>query len=164
MVGMTPKPRRRKVLSGRLPAEVRELLHTARRALEPHGWKVHVERDGIFALVCTNPVSPTEISFGLSRDLNQARDERRLREFLSDEMEFGQLAKAGVPKRKQRLLRTVRGSGALWPAEVYEQVVNMLHEGRVIDLEEAEWLVAVGPNRFPDHIRRNTFDRNKPET
>jgi hypothetical protein len=156
---MKPKRRRRKISEARLPSEVQELLHTARRALEPHGWRVHVERYATFALVCANPVSPAEISFGVSHDLNQATDERRLREFLIDEAEFGRLAKAEVPKRKKRLLRTVRGSDALWSDEVYEQVVNMLHESRVIEIEEAEWLDTVGPCHFPDHVRRDLLNR-----
>jgi len=155
--------RRGRVRDSELEPYVSELLDHARKAVEPGGWTVHVERSHYVSLVFTSPLSPEIIGFSLTRQANPDRDRRRLSNFLKKDSEIARLAKVAPPSGKKRLLGGVRGSAATygWSDETYEQVVNMLAEVRAITTEEWEWLTAVGPAVFPEHVRDEMSQRRQ---
>jgi hypothetical protein len=124
-----------------------------RAAVEPFGWTV--TRDdtpaGGVAIRFENPLSPGIFSCGGGPFTNPEQFRRQVFEYIGREDEFGRMQIAPLPKRRRKLLGILRGAAGRnsWSRKTFEQVLDVLHEGRVISSEEARWLTAVGPSEEP---------------
>jgi hypothetical protein len=132
--------------------EFQQVEADVRAAVEPFGWTVTREDSphGV-AIRFENPLSPGIFGCGGGPFTNPEQFRQQVFEYIGREGEFGRMQLAPLPTRKRKLLGILRGAAGRnsWSRETFEQVLDVLHEGRVISFEEARWLTAVGPSEEP---------------
>jgi hypothetical protein len=157
VTGLTPV-RPVKLADEDLDPGIRGVLEGSRAKLGPHGWKIHAEKVGESVnFQFENPLSGLSAGrqFDPKRPLTEIKQE--IDESVQGDPEFARTQLAVAPSRQRRLIGALRYAATWygWSNRVFEEVIEVLFHTRAISKAEWEWMKAVGPQAWPEHIERD---------
>src|SRR5260370_37637529 len=136
---------------------IRRLLDRIRKEVEPGGWIVHVDKRGEDrSFLFTKPLSPVHTGWHFDPRRPKSELKKELDEYIAAQAEFGRTKKATPPHNKRRLLGGIRWAATSygWSPRVFEELIETLHQFRVLSNDEWSWLRTVGPDVLPKDLER----------
>jgi hypothetical protein len=165
MTGLTPV-RAIKLADEDLDPGIRGLLEEHRASLGPYGWQVHAEKVGDnLNIQFENPLSGTSSGMGFDPRRPLAQIRQQLEDGVQSDPEFARTQLAIPPSRQRRFIGALRYAATLygWPNKVFLEVIEVLFHFHVVSKGEWEWMKAVGPQAWPEHIERFVRNRQRNE-
>src|SRR6202035_5412527 len=145
---------------------IRGLLEEHRASLGPYGWQIHAEKVGDHLNIqFENPLSGTSSGIGFHPGQSLAQIRQQLEDGVQGDPEFARTQLAIPPRRQRRFVGALRYAASLygWPNRVFLEVIEVLFHFRAISKGEWEWMKAVGPQAWPEHIERDVRKHQKAE-